>query len=150
MHSRTEEEDAASIPIGSTSATTRTRKSELAEHLTGGRRMLAGRHATGIKLTAGIRNHDNSSASQVFHGFGTAMRLASDPKPNLSRLVRAPPLSAQRTRFQLRRPSVSEEGVCCKPELGGALRWLLNALPTLVAVARDRGDGVTRRTTASS
>jgi len=27
--------------------------------------------------------------------------------------------SAQRTRFQLRRPSECEGGVCCKPELGG-------------------------------
>jgi hypothetical protein len=33
--------------------------------------------------------------------------------------------SAQRTRFQLRRPSDSEVGVCCKPELGGTvgMRW---------------------------
>jgi hypothetical protein len=28
--------------------------------------------------------------------------------------------SAQRTRFQLRRPSGGEGGVCCKPELGSA------------------------------
>jgi hypothetical protein len=31
-------------------------------------------------------------------------------------------LSAQRTRFQLRRPSGSEGGVCRKPELGSASR----------------------------
>jgi hypothetical protein len=30
--------------------------------------------------------------------------------------------SAQRTRFQLRRPSDSESGVCCKPELAGSQR----------------------------
>jgi hypothetical protein len=30
-------------------------------------------------------------------------------------------LSAERIRFQLRRPSEREGGVCCKPELGG--RW---------------------------
>lgn len=31
-----------------------------------------------------------------------------------------PTASAQRTRFQLRRPSEREGGVCCKPELGSA------------------------------
>jgi hypothetical protein len=43
-----------------------------------------------------------------------------------------PPLpSAQRTRFQLRRPSEREGGVCCKPELGGE-----TAAPNTAAEAR--------------
>jgi hypothetical protein len=38
------------------------------------------------------------------------------------RLARICPRLVQRTRFQLRRPSGSEEGVCCKPELGSPIR----------------------------
>jgi hypothetical protein len=37
-----------------------------------------------------------------------------------TRPLEAAVTSVQRTRFQLRRPSVREGGVCCKPELGGS------------------------------
>ena len=38
--------------------------------------------------------------------------------------------SAQRTRFQLRRPSEREGGVCCKPELGSVTTVWLAMTPT--------------------
>jgi hypothetical protein len=43
----------------------------------------------------------------------------SDPKRDLA-AVTLGLLAAQRTRFQLRRPSEREGGVCCKPELGSS------------------------------
>jgi hypothetical protein len=52
---------------------------------------------------------------EAYHG------TAAAPEPG-GHSTSAPSASAQRTRFQLRRPSAGEGGVCCKPELGGGMR----------------------------
>jgi hypothetical protein len=48
-------------------------------------------------------------------------------------------MPAQRTRFQLRRPSEREGGVCCKPELAGVARSPIYWSPTLMENRDNRG-----------
>jgi hypothetical protein len=87
----------------------------------------------------GISSGDSWKTGRILLGKGCGMQHTRAPSgtnirrpiPFTSEGMRKP--SAQRTRFQLRRPSDSEGGVCCKPELCGSAGHLTGILTVLLS-----------------
>ena len=124
-------EDSLAVQDNLCCGKTRERKPDVQARANRWRRFLP---ALGARLDLAGRSHDLTERLVVA---ASARRPRPTSEPNLSSQMRsrapqshyALSLSAQRTRFQLRRPSAREVGVRCKPELGSAVVMRVQRLP---------------------